>query len=89
MSIQAFSPSELSAARSEFPSLAEPNQCIFMDNAGGSQVLKRVADYVYDYLTRTSVQLGASYSMSQTATGRVLEARRAVASLINAAHDEE
>ncbi|KAG9410421.1 hypothetical protein AC1031_018460 [Aphanomyces cochlioides] len=73
MSIQAFSPSELSAVRSEFPSLAEPNQCIFMDNAGGSQVLKRVADYV----------------MSQTATGRVLEARRAVASLINAAHDEE
>ncbi|CAK4081684.1 unnamed protein product [Aphanomyces euteiches] len=89
MSIQAFSPSELSAVRSEFPSLAEPNQCIFMDNAGGTQVLKRVADHVYDCLIKTSVQPGASYSTSQAVSDRILEARRAVASLINAAHDEE
>ncbi|KAH9112868.1 hypothetical protein AeMF1_012876 [Aphanomyces euteiches] len=89
MSIQAFSPSELSAVRSEFPSLAESNQCIFMDNAGGTQVLKRVADYVYDCLIKTSVQPGASYSTSQAISDRILEARRAVASLINAAHDEE
>ncbi|KAH9152017.1 hypothetical protein AeNC1_019283, partial [Aphanomyces euteiches] len=37
----------------------------------------------------TSVQPGASYSTSQAVSDRILEARRAVASLINAAHDEE
>lgn len=82
-----FSPSELSAVRSEFPALKE--NFIYLDNAGGSQVLKRVADRIYDYLTTTSVQLGASYATSVKAGERVLEARRAVAELVNAYHDEE
>jgi cysteine desulfurase family protein (TIGR01976 family) len=51
--------------------------------------LKRVADRIHDYLTTTSVQLGASYVTSQEASARVLAARRSVATLINAAHDEE
>jgi cysteine desulfurase family protein (TIGR01976 family) len=73
--------------RAEFPALA--GDTVFLDNAGGSQVLRRVADRVRDYLLSSSVQLGASYAASQVAGEKVLAARRAVAELINAPHDEE
>ncbi len=78
---------DLDAVRAEFPALA--SGFVFLDNAGGSQVLRRVADRIHDYLLTTSVQLGASYPVSQRAAERVLSARRAVAEMINAAHDEE
>ncbi|ETV90374.1 cysteine desulfurase [Aphanomyces invadans] len=84
-----FSASELAAVRAEFPSLSVPNQTIFMDNAGGAQVLKRVADRVYEYLTTTSVQLGASYDKSVSALARVVQARESIATLINAKRSEE
>ncbi|MFM7460743.1 MAG: cysteine desulfurase-like protein, partial [Burkholderiales bacterium] len=71
----------------EFPALS--TNMVFLDNAGGSQILKRVADRIHDYLTTTSVQLGATYATSVAASARVLAARRSVATLINAAHDEE
>lgn len=77
----------LAAVRTEFPSLA--GDCVYLDNAGGSQVLRRVADRIHDYLLTTSVQLGASYAQSQLASERVLSARRAVAEMVNAAHDDE
>ena len=78
---------DLAAIRAEFPALAQ--DFVFLDNAGGSQVLTRVADRVRDYLLTSSVQLGASYGHSQAAGAKVLEARQSVARLINAAHDEE
>ena len=81
------SPLNLIAIRAEFPALA--SDCIYLDNAGGSQVLRRVADRIHDYLLTTSVQLGASYAQSQLASERVMAARRAIAELINAGHDEE
>jgi cysteine desulfurase family protein (TIGR01976 family) len=62
---------------------------VYLDNAGGSLVLRRVADRVRDYLLTSSVQLGASYAQSQAAGAKVLAARRAVAELINAPHDDE
>lgn len=77
---------DLARIRAEFPALAGPT--VFLDNAGGSQVLARVADRVRDYLLTSSVQLGASYADSQRAGEKVLAARRAVAELINAPHDE-
>jgi cysteine desulfurase family protein (TIGR01976 family) len=77
----------LDQIRAEFPALQDG--CVYLDNAGGSQVLRKVADRVSDYLLTSSVQLGASYAQSQAAGGRVLAARRAVAELINAPHDEE
>ena len=87
--MQAFSSKEISAVRAEFPALQILNQCIFLDNAGGSQVLKRVADRIHDYLLSSSVQLGATYATSTTASARVTEARQAIAELINAADDRE
>ena len=77
----------LPAIRAEFPALS--SDCVYLDNAGGSQVLRRVADRIHDYLITTSVQLGASYAQSQRASERVLSARRAVAEMINAAHEDE
>ena len=77
----------LNAVRAEFPALA--SDCVYLDNAGGSQVLRRVADRIHEYLLTSSVQLGASYVQSQFATERVLSARRAIAELINAPHDDE
>jgi cysteine desulfurase family protein (TIGR01976 family) len=80
-------PLDLPRIREEFPALA--GNSVFLDNAGGAQVLRRVADRVRDYLLTSSVQLGASYAVSELAASRVLEARRAVALLVNAWHDEE
>ncbi len=77
----------LELIRAEFPALND--DCVYLDNAGGSQVLKRVADRISDYLLTSSVQLGASYKKSEAASEKVLSARRAVAELINAYHDEE
>ena len=82
--MQAMTSSEIASVRAEFPALLNKNSCVFLDNAGGSQVLKRVADNINDYLLNTSVQLGASYSTSVTASERILSARKAVAELINA-----
>lgn len=87
--MQAMSTKEISAVRAEFPALHIPNQCIFLDNAGGSQVLKAVADRIHTYLLTSSVQLGASYTTSTLASARVLGARKAIAELINAADDRE
>jgi cysteine desulfurase family protein (TIGR01976 family) len=78
---------DLNAIRAEFPALARGT--VFLDNAGGSQVLRRVGDRVRDYLLTSSVQLGASYAASQAAGEKVLAARRAVAELINAPFDDE
>jgi cysteine desulfurase family protein (TIGR01976 family) len=78
---------DIARIRSEFPALKKGN--VFFDNAGGSQVLSRVADRIHDYLLNHSVQLGASYRASQDASEKVLAARRSVAELVNAAHDEE
>ena len=77
----------LDLVRAEFPGLA--SGYTYLDNAGGSQVLARVADRVRDYLLTSSVQLGASYSESVAAGERVIAARRTVAQLINAAHEDE
>jgi cysteine desulfurase family protein (TIGR01976 family) len=77
----------LDLIRAEFPALND--DCVYLDNAGGSQVLKRVADRIRDYLLTTSVQLGASYAQSQSASEKVLSARRSIAELINAYHHDE
>ena len=73
--------------RAEFPALA--SGFVYLDNAGGSLVLRRVADRVADYLLTSSVQLGAGYAHSQDAGAKVLAARKAIAELINAPSDDE
>lgn len=50
---------DIKYVRSQFPAL----QCdfIYMDNAGGAQVLKCVIDRISGYLSHHNVQLGANY----------------------------
>lgn len=79
---------DLNFVRQQFPALHQDNT-IYMDNAGGSLVLQRVADLVQDYLLHHSVQHGASYQKSQQASGCLRQAQESVASLINAKRPEE
>ncbi|MGY6571144.1 MAG: cysteine desulfurase-like protein, partial [Salinarimonas sp.] len=57
---------DIARVRAEFPALADG--FAYFDNAGGSLVLKPVAERIAEYLLTTSVQTGASYSHSQRAS---------------------
>jgi cysteine desulfurase family protein (TIGR01976 family) len=82
------SPLDLDFVRSQFPAI-KPDGWVFFDNAGGSQVLRSVAERVADYLLTSSVQTGASYEVSQLASERVNTARAEIARFVNAARPEE
>ena len=78
---------DIDYVRLQFPALADGYA--YLDNAGGSAVLKPVAERISHYLLNHAVQLGASYEPSARAGAKVLEARASVAQLINAVHPEE
>ncbi len=78
---------DIDYVRSQFPALS--SGYAYLDNAGGSAVLKPVAERITDYLLNSAVQLGASYSESVDAGARVMQARESVAQLINARYPEE
>ncbi len=78
---------DVNFARSQFPALTEG--FAYFDNAGGSLVLKTVADRIHEYLLTTSVQTGASYTQSQRASARLTEARTRIALLMGARRPEE
>ncbi|KAJ5825203.1 Pyridoxal phosphate-dependent transferase major region subdomain 2 [Penicillium riverlandense] len=77
---------DVPAVRARFPALQQEQ--VFMDNAGGSQVLDTVADSIRSYLLSTNVQLGATYKASQVSTAVYTEAYKAAAGFINATPDE-
>ncbi len=77
----------LDFVRSQFPALADG--FVYMDNAGGSQVLQSVGDRIRDHLLATPVQLGASYEKSVEAGRRVADGHLAAAILMGAARLEE
>jgi cysteine desulfurase family protein (TIGR01976 family) len=79
---------DLAFVRSQFPAL-QASDWAFFDNAGGSQVLRNVAERVADYMLTTSVQLGASYDVSAEAGAKVREARSRIATLLGASRPEE
>ncbi|MGY6704354.1 cysteine desulfurase-like protein [Roseinatronobacter sp.] len=62
---------------------------VFLDNAGGSQVVQQSVDHIVAFLSGESVQLGASYAASQTAGAAVADGRAALATLMNATRPEE
>jgi cysteine desulfurase family protein (TIGR01976 family) len=85
--VSASAPLDITFVRRQFPSL--DGDCVFLDNAGGSQALGRVIDRIADYLRTTNVQLGASYAVSERAGERMQEAQRRMAAFINAGRPEE
>jgi len=78
---------DLSFARRQFPALRGPE--IFLDNAGGSLTLSRVAERIGDYLLNTDVQLGATYRTSTIAAERYTRARERLAEFIGAGRADE
>lgn len=73
---------DTATVRGAFPALDQKQ--VFMDNAGGSQVLGSVIDSIKTYLNSNNVQLGASYPVSQTSTNLFNEGHLAGAKYINA-----
>ncbi len=78
---------DLAYVRSQFPALS--SGFVFMDNAGGSQVLGSVVERVRHYLVTSNVQLGASYAVSQLAAERLGRAQADIAEFLNAGRPEE
>ena len=72
--------------RSQFPALAQKQ--VYMDNAGGAQVLKPVIESISNYLSSNNVQLGASYPISQKSTTLFSAGQEAGAKYINAKPNE-
>lgn len=72
---------DIESIRSQFPALA--GSTVFLENAGGSQVPRVVADRMQDYMLSTYVQLGAPYELSATCTRIVDEAHDFANTLMN------
>ncbi|PYH97727.1 PLP-dependent transferase [Aspergillus ellipticus CBS 707.79] len=76
----------IAQARTRFPALNQEQ--VFLDNAGGSQVLDSVIDSIVSYLSNTNVQLGATYKTSKLSTASYGHGYDAAARFINASPDE-
>jgi cysteine desulfurase family protein (TIGR01976 family) len=77
---------DVAAVRSSFPALS--GKQVYMDNAGGAQVLKSVIDSISQYLSASNVQLGASYPVSKKSTSLFSAGHEAGAQCINADPNE-
>ena len=73
--------------REQFPALK--SEWTFMDNAGGSQILKGCVDKITEYYYSNHVQLGGSYEVSQNAAKAFQNGRENIATLFNADRTEE
>ena len=78
---------DIEFVRNQFPALER--EFTFMDNAGGSQTLKKVAERISGYLLHHNVQLGASYKVSREAGEKLTYATKQVSKYINAGRPEE
>ena len=73
---------DLNYVRQQFPAL--DNEWVFMDNAGGSQILKGCVENINEYYYKNNVQLGGSYALSQNAASAFSEGREKISTLFNA-----
>ena len=78
---------DLDFVREQFPALT--NEWIFMDNAGGSQILKGCVANINEYYYANNVQLGGSYELSQAASRAFSESREKISMLFNAKSADE
>lgn len=78
---------DIKYTRDQFPGLK--NGFIFMDNAGGSQILGSVVDEISEYLVNSNVQLGATYKISALAGDKLNKVTRQIAGFLNAGDPKE
>ncbi|KAH7392456.1 pyridoxal phosphate-dependent transferase [Phaeosphaeria sp. MPI-PUGE-AT-0046c] len=79
-------PFDISKSRERFPALQQDQ--VFLDNAGGSQALGDVISSMTAYLSKTNVQLGASYHTGTQSNTKYEEGYQAAAKYVNADRDE-
>ncbi|KAF7592105.1 hypothetical protein BBP40_000710 [Aspergillus hancockii] len=77
---------DIAQVRSRFPALNQDQ--VYLDNAGGSQVLDTVIESITSYLKNTNVQLGATYKTSKLSTAAFASGYEAAAKFINAKPEE-
>ena len=73
---------DIDFVRDQFPALE--NDFIFMDNAGGSQILGPVVDRMQEFFYNDFVQLGGSYEVSANADKKLEEVTKQLAEYVNA-----
>lgn len=78
---------EFSSVRSNFPSLK--GDYIYLDNAGGTQILASVVNRTVEYYHTMNVQLGGLYSKSIEAKDTLAKASDFMASFMNAKSSKE
>ncbi|HEY9152968.1 MAG TPA: cysteine desulfurase-like protein [Anaerolineales bacterium] len=80
-------PLDLSAIRSQFPSLNRP--AIFFDNPGGTQIAKQSLDRINKYLLECNANHEGAFATSIASDAVLDEAHLAMADFYNAASPEE
>ncbi|HLO15835.1 MAG TPA: cysteine desulfurase-like protein [Anaerolineales bacterium] len=78
---------DLSAVRSQFPSLHRPD--IFFDNPGGTQIAKQSLDRIHKYLIECNANHGGTFATSIASDAVLDEAHHAMADFYNASSGEE
>ncbi len=78
---------DLSAVRSQFPSLDRP--AIFLDNPGGTQIAKQSLDRIQKYLIECNANHGGAFATSIASDAVLEEGHQAMADFYNAASPEE
>ncbi|KAI2470031.1 PLP-dependent transferase [Annulohypoxylon bovei var. microspora] len=77
---------DVEAARSKFPAFKEDQ--VFLDNAGGSQILGTVVEAISGYLIKSNVQFGGGYKTSKASSSLYDDGVTAGAKFLNAQKDE-
>jgi cysteine desulfurase family protein (TIGR01976 family) len=83
---------DIDAVRAQFPALATQDdgvRRIYLDNPAGTQVPARVAEAMSRCLLETNANVGGYFRTSAAADAVVVEARAAMADLLNAASADE
>lgn len=75
--------------RTQFPALADSQECILFDNAAGSQIPRQVLDAVTHHLIQHNVQRGGRYPKSIQVDESIAHARASVAMFVNARSSDE
>jgi len=79
----------IDSIRRQFPALNSGDNFVFFDNGAGAQIPQSVLDAVCHHLVFRNVQRGGRYRHSQEVDASIDQARRSVATLLNAREPSE
>jgi cysteine desulfurase family protein (TIGR01976 family) len=79
----------IDAVRKQFPAIQRNGSSVFFDNAAGAQIPQKVFDVVNEHLLTRNVQRGGPYRESKEVDSTIANARKTVATFLNAADPNE